>query len=164
MTKNKMKLGWSEWCSLPELGLPAVKVKVDTGAKTSALHAFNMEPFKKGEKEYIRFDIHPIQRNKKITVSCEAELVDKRHVKSSSGKKEKRHVIHTPVKIGRKTWEIQITLTNRDSMGFRMLLGREAMNGRILINPSEAFLKKNITRNEAKRLYKKKKENKEKPA
>ena len=148
-----MVVGWSEWCGLPELGLSAIKVKVDSGATTSALHAFNIKLFKKGEERFARFDIHPIQKNDKISKTCVARLVDKRHVKSSSGDREKRPVILTPVTIAGQTWEIQVTLTNRDTMGFRMLLGREAMNGRILIDPSSLYLHKKLSRKQARKLY-----------
>lgn len=135
----KIIIGKEEWCGLHELGLPAIKARVDSGAKTSSLHAFNIQPFEKDGKKYVTFDIHPIQGNRKIVQSCKGLVIDRRHVKSSSGEKEKRHVIKTPVTLGRETWDIEITLTNRDSMGYRMLIGREAMKERVLIDPDSSF-------------------------
>ncbi len=136
---KKIVIGKEEWCSLPELGLPAVKARVDSGAKTSSLHAFNIHPFEEGGKKYVHFDIHPLQDNRRVIQSCRGLVVDSRHVKSSSGDKEKRTVIRTPVTMGEETWEIEITLTNRDTMGYRMLLGREAMRDRVLIDPDASF-------------------------
>ncbi len=137
--EHKIVIGKEEWCALHELGLPAVKARIDSGAKTSSLHAFNIYPFEEDGKRYVHFDIHPIQNDRKTIQRCKGLLVDKRHVKSSSGESEKRHVIKTPITLGGETWEIEITLTNRDSMGYRMLLGREAMKERILIDPDSAL-------------------------
>jgi ribosomal protein S6--L-glutamate ligase len=136
---KKVIIGKEEWCSLPELGLPAIKARVDSGAKTSSLHAFNIHPFEEDGKKYVHFDIHPVQDNRKLIQSCRGLVVDQRHIKSSSGEKEKRHVIRTPIILGDETWDIEITLTNRDSMGYRMLLGREAMKERVLIDPDSSF-------------------------
>jgi len=151
--KGKMIFGWEEWCSLPKLNLPIIKAKIDSGAKTSCLHAVNIKAIRKGEKRYIDFDIHPIQKNKKIVVRCRAPRVDKRSVKSSTGHKEKRYVISTPISIGNKCWDIEITLTNRDSMGYRMLIGREAMKGMALIDPERSFLQKELENKKAKEFY-----------
>ena len=137
MLKEKIILGSEEWCSFPELGIPAIKARVDSGAKTSALHAINITPFIKEEGNWVRFDINPIQNNLKTVIHCEAKLIDKRIVKSSSGFREQRFVIQSKIEIGNENWNIEMTLTNRDSMGFRMLLGREAMSGRILVDPEE---------------------------
>ena len=126
---NKVVVGSEEWCSFPELGIPTIKTRVDSGAKTSALHAINIAPFIKNESNWVKFDINPIQNNSKTIIHCEAPLVDKRIVKSSSGFREQRYVIQTNLKIGEAIWPIEVTLTNRDTMGFRMLLGREAMSG-----------------------------------
>lgn len=139
MMSSKIIIGKEEWCGLPELGLPAIKARIDSGAKTSSLHAFNIHTFKEDGKKYVHFDIHPVRDNRKIIQSCRGLVVDSRDVKSSSGEKEKRHVIKTPVVLGDETWEIEITLTNRDSMGYRMLIGREAMEGRVLIDPDNSF-------------------------
>ena len=140
MQQNKIILGSEEWCSFPELGIPAIKARVDSGAKTSALHAINITPFTKEDVNWVKFDINPIQNNLKTVIHCEALLIDKRVVKSSSGFREQRYVIQTEIKIGEDNWKIEMTLTNRDSMGFRMLLGREAMSGRILVDPERNYL------------------------
>jgi ribosomal protein S6--L-glutamate ligase len=140
MNQNKIILGSEEWCAFPELGIPAIKARVDSGAKTSALHAINIAPFIKNDTNWVKFDINPIQNNLKTVIHCEALLVDKRIVKSSSGFREQRYVIQTTIHIGDDAWEIEMTLTNRDSMGFRMLLGREAMSGRILVDPEQKYL------------------------
>ncbi len=140
MPINKIILGSEEWCSFPELGIPAIKARVDSGAKTSALHAINIAPFLKENDSWVKFDINPIQNNLKTVIHCEARLIDKRIVKSSSGFREQRYVIQTNINVGADTWPIEMTLTNRDSMGFRMLLGREAMSGRILVDPEQKYL------------------------
>lgn len=124
---------------LPELGIPAVKAKVDTGARTSAIHAFKVEPFQKSKKHYVRFWVHPLQKDKKYKICCEAPLVDYRSVVDSGGHREKRYVIETPVKLGDYIWPIEITLTNRDTMLFRMLLGRTALKGRFVVDPGLSF-------------------------
>lgn len=136
---SKVIIGKEEWCSLPDLQLPAVKARVDSGAKTSSLHAFNIHPYSENGTKYVKFDIHPVQGNRKIVQRCVARAVDRRNVKSSSGEKEKRHVIKTTIILGGNSWEIEVTLTNRDSMGYRMLLGREAMSGHLLIDPEASF-------------------------
>ncbi|MEM7552480.1 MAG: 30S ribosomal protein S6--L-glutamate ligase [Bacteroidota bacterium] len=136
---QKIVIGKEEWCGLPELGLPAIKARIDSGAKTSSLHAFNINSFEEDGLKYVHFDIHPLQDNRKVIQSCRGLVVDQRDVKSSSGEKEKRHVIKTPVSLGNETWAIEITLTNRDSMGYRMLIGREAMKERVLIDPDSSF-------------------------
>lgn len=136
---NKIVIGKEEWCALPELGLPAIKARIDSGAKTSSLHAFNIHPFEVDGRKYVHFDIHPIQNNRKTIQSCRGLVIDRRTIKSSSGEKEHRHVIKTPLTLGDETWEIEVTLTNRDSMGYRMLLGREAMKERVLIDPDASF-------------------------
>jgi ribosomal protein S6--L-glutamate ligase len=140
MNPNKIILGSEEWCAFPNLGIPAIKARVDSGAKTSALHAINIAPFIKNDANWVKFDINPIQNNLKTVIHCEALLVDKRIVKSSSGFREQRYVIQTTINVGDDSWDIEMTLTNRDSMGFRMLLGREAMSGRILVDPEQKYL------------------------
>jgi ribosomal protein S6--L-glutamate ligase len=153
MPQNKIILGSEEWCSFPELGIPAIKARVDSGAKTSALHAINIVPFTKEGVNWIKFDINPIQNNLKTVIHCEALLIDKRIVKSSSGYREQRYVIQTNINIGNDNWPIEMTLTNRDSMGFRMLLGREAMSGRILVDPEQKYLLGQNTTENLKELY-----------
>ncbi|MFC5683374.1 30S ribosomal protein S6--L-glutamate ligase [Flavobacterium sp. MAHUQ-51] len=151
---NKLVVGSEEWCSFPELGIPIIKARVDSGAKTSALHAINIAPFIKDDANWVKFDINPIQNNSKTIIHCEAPLIDKRIVKSSSGYREQRYVIQTNLKIGESAWPIEMTLTNRDTMGFRMLLGREAMSGRILVDPEQQFLLGEPTNDSIKEIYK----------
>lgn len=153
MLQNKVILGSEEWCSFPELGIPTIKARVDSGAKTSAMHALNIAPFIKNDTNWVKFDINPIQNNIKTIIHCEAPLVDKRIVKSSSGFREHRYVIQTSLKIGDAKWPIEMTLTNRDSMGFRMLLGREAMSGRVLVDPEQKYLLGQPTAESLKELY-----------
>ncbi len=160
MPENKIILGSEEWCSFPEIGIPAIKARVDSGAKTSALHAINIAPFVKDDINWVKFDINPIQNNLKTVIHCEALLIDKRIVKSSSGFREQRYVIQTNINIGNETWSIEMTLTNRDSMGFRMLLGREAMSGRILVDPEQKYLLGQPTTENLKELYVNSNENK----
>ena len=154
MLQNKIILGSEEWCTLPELGIPSIKARVDSGAKTSALHAKNIAPFIKDGQNWVKFDINPIQNNVKTIIHCEAPLVDKRVVKSSSGFREQRYVIQTALEIGNSKWVIEMTLTNRDSMGFRMLLGREAMSGRVLVDSEQQYLLGQTTTDNLKEVYK----------
>ncbi len=150
---NKIIIGKEEWCGLNELGLPAIKARVDSGAKTSSLHAFNIHQFEEDGKRYVHFDIHPIQNDRKTIQSCRGLVVDKREVKNSSGDKERRPVIKTPITLGNETWEIEVTLTNRDPMGYRMLIGREAMTNRVLIDPDSSFCLGTVSTDEVKKHY-----------
>jgi hypothetical protein len=135
-----LTLGWREWAALPELGLTAIKVKVDSGAKTSALHAFYTEKYLLDSVDMVKFLIHPIQRNYDFQVECHAPVVDFREVSDSGGHKEMRYVIETNIVIGTGNWPIELTLTNRDTMRFRMLLGRRAMEARAIIDPGASYL------------------------
>jgi ribosomal protein S6--L-glutamate ligase len=132
-------LGWEEWIALPGLGLPAIKAKVDTGARTSALHAAFVEPFGSKRKPKVRFGVRPIPRRDDVEIVCEAPVVDFRAVRSSNGKLEQRYVISTPLRIGDREWPIEVTLTNRDMMAYRMLLGRQAIIEGVLVDPSASF-------------------------
>ena len=137
---TKTLVGWEEWLSLKEIGLPLIKAKIDTGAKTSALHAFKIKPFIMNGQKYASFYIHPMQNNKKVKVKCIAPIVDRRYVSDSGGHKERRFVIETPMTIGRKTYDIEITLTDRDTMSFRMLLGRQALAAAgLIVDPAKSF-------------------------
>ncbi len=131
--------GWREWASLPGLGVDRIKVKIDTGARTSALHAFDVERFDVGEAAWVRFVIHPLQRHRRPAIACTARLVDERLVTSSNGTQEHRYVITTLLRLGRSEWPIEVTLTNRDEMTFRMLLGRQAIRRHVLVDPSRSF-------------------------
>ena len=153
LLKDKIIVGSEEWCALPELGIPAVKARVDSGAKTSSLHAFNIRAFKRGGISWVSYELHPIQHNRKVIVRCESQVVDRRMVKSSSGVAEKRYVIKTQLELSGQSWEIEVTLANRDSMGYRMLLGRAAMLGRILVDPSAKQLCGTLSKDKSERLY-----------
>lgn len=152
-TTDKVLLGSEEWCQLPHLGIPAIKARIDTGAKTSSIHAFNIRVFRKSSDLWVSFEVHPLQNNRRTVIRSEAKLIDRRSVKSSSGLSEKRYVIKTPLKIGDNTWDIELTLTNRDSMGFRMLLGREAMQDRVIVDPSQTCIAGEMTTTTIDTLY-----------
>lgn len=134
-------LGWREWVSLPDLGIDRIKAKVDTGARTSALHAFDVELVDDGEQKIVKFSIHPKQKDLEAVIQCQAPLLDEREVRDSGGHTEKRYVIETTITIGSAVHAAEITLTNRDSMGFRMLLGRTTMRGHYLVDPGRSYLK-----------------------
>lgn len=137
-------LGWREWVSLPDLGIAKIKAKVDTGARTSALHAFDVSLDETGDVKIVRFKIHPKQRDLKTVIECEAPLLDEREVRDSGGHSESRYIIKTKISIGSSTHMAEVSLTNRDSMGFRMLIGRTTMNGYYLVDPGQSFLMKNV--------------------
>lgn len=150
---QKAVIGKEEWCALPDLHLPAIKARIDSGARTSALHAENIHIYNSRGEKWVRFDINPLQKDRRTVVHCRAKLVEERDVKSSSGHTERRPVIETTLKLGEVAQTIQLTLTNRDSMGYRMLLGREAMQGRMLIDPEKSFLQGMLSEIEAKEFY-----------
>jgi hypothetical protein len=153
-TSPQNTIGWKEWLNLECLGLPAIKGKVDTGAKTSALHAFNVESFFIKNVEYVRFNIHPLQKNKELEQVCVAKVIDRRMISDSSGKKERRFVIESDLSIGDLKKKIEITLVNRDSMTFRMLLGRDAVKQfGMLVDPAKSFLQGKIKKSKAAMLY-----------
>ncbi len=152
--RPKTMIGWKEWCSLPELGLPAVRAKTDTGARTSALHAYDIQYFKKGQSTIVHFKVHPLHKTTKVVKTCKATMVGKRVIVSSNGKRELRPVIRTELTIGDNLFETELTLTSRHEMNFRMLLGRRAMRaGRLTVDPSRSYLLGNVSKAET--LYKK---------
>jgi hypothetical protein len=139
-THKKLRIGWREWIALPELSIPSIKVKIDTGARTSSLHTFKIEPFLGTQgKMKVRFGVHPLQERKDIELFCTADVIDKRIVKNSGGKEEERYVIKTKLQIKDRDWEIEITLSNRDNMKFRMLLGRTALRHKVIIDSSKSY-------------------------
>lgn len=140
ISSDSIIAGWREWVSLPDLGIEHVKAKLDTGARTSALHAYDIEIVKRGGKDWVHFKVHPLQRNRLVVVKCQAELMGMRKVRSSSGHTSVRPVIETQLGFGNLDWKIQMTLTDRDAMGFRMLLGRQGMPANLLVSASHSFL------------------------
>lgn len=133
-------IGWREWLSIPELGIPRIKAKVDTGARTSCLHTCGLEIYEdEAGSARIRFTVHPLQKKPDYSVDCDCPLLNQRQVKDSGGHEEVRPFIRIPVTLGSITWEVEFSLTNRDNMKFRMLLGRTAMNGRFLVNPGISY-------------------------
>ncbi|MGB5685011.1 MAG: 30S ribosomal protein S6--L-glutamate ligase [Candidatus Electrothrix sp.] len=153
---EKTIIGSEEWCAFPDMMIPAIKARIDSGAKTSSIHAFNIQPFRRQGRSWISFEVHPLQANRRIVIRCEKPVIDRRAVKSSSGLSETRYVISASMQMGSENWEIELTLANRDSMGYRMLLGREAMGKRLVIDPSQSFCMGDILPEHALDLYEKK--------
>lgn len=132
--------GWREWASLPEIGIEQIKVKLDTGAKTSSLHAFQISTFKKNNQDWVKFDLHPLQDNDTFIKTCMCPIIDYRWITSSNGQSQQRYIISTSVKLGPLFWPIDISLANRDEMGFRMLLGRDAIKKNLLVDAGRSYI------------------------
>jgi hypothetical protein len=139
MQNDTPVIGWREWVELTELGCGKIKVKGDTGARSSALHAFNVKEFEKDGETWVKFDVHPDQDSGKRTISTKAKVLEYRKVKNSGGKATMRPVIVTTISLMAEVWEVELTLANRDEMGFRMLLGRQAIRGRFLVDTGNSF-------------------------
>lgn len=139
MPDRDMLIGWREWVRLPDLGIQAIKAKVDTGARTSCLHAFQLETFQRDGSEWVRFCLHPLQQDMETVVESEAPVLERRQVTDSGGHREERVVIVTDIELGGRRWPAEVTLTSRDTMLFRMLLGRTAMTD-IMVRPRASFL------------------------
>lgn len=137
---EKKPLGWREWIGFPALNIPRIKAKIDTGARTSALHAFMVEPFTRDSQSWVRFAIHPVQGDSSTVVECEAPIKDQRVVRDSGGHDELRYVIDTQISIGEDIIRSEVTLTDRDAMMFRVLLGRTALRGKYIIHPGKSYL------------------------
>ena len=146
-------IGSDEWCVFKKLGIPAIKARVDSGAKTSSIHATNIEIFTREGVDWVRFEVDPIQDDPNILVKCEAKLLRSKMVKSSMGASEERLMIRTPLTIGKDTFTVKLTLASRDTMNYRMLLGREALNRRYLINPAENCLLGQFTEEDLSKKY-----------
>ncbi|MEZ5892185.1 MAG: RimK/LysX family protein [Parvularculaceae bacterium] len=133
-------IGWREWAALPDFGVERINAKIDTGAKTSAIHAFRIRETMIAGEEHVEFYLHPMQRRKKPEIYCRAPIVDRRVIRSSNGQEEERYVIETSLRLGPRLLKIELTLTNRDAMGFRLLIGRDALRRRFLIDPGASYL------------------------
>lgn len=140
MQEKQQVVGWREWVALPDLGVPAIKAKNDTGARTSALHTFELNRVKENGKDLVKFQLHPLRKRSDIVINCKSEIIDVRSVKDSGGHKEERYIINTKIALNDLIWEIELSLTNREDMLFRMLLGRTAMvNANLCIDPAQSY-------------------------
>ncbi len=145
-TNNKqLILGRREWISLPDLGLAAIKAKIDTGAKTSSLHARNIKLIGSASRPRVRFTVHPIPMRPKIAIACEADVIDERAITSSNGAQERRLIIRTAIRLGDRTWRVEMGLTDRSVMTSRCLLGRQAIPADMLVDPSSSFLQPRLS-------------------
>lgn len=150
---QKNVIGAQEWCCLPDLDITAIKARIDSGAKISSIHAVKIETFSRSSAPWVRFNLHPLQKSTRATIACEAPVADRRIIKSSNGASEERIIINTPLTLQGQTWNIDLSLSNREGMNFRMLLGREAMIGRLLVDCQAKFLSGTITNKQLDLLY-----------
>ncbi|MCW5589550.1 MAG: RimK/LysX family protein [Legionellales bacterium] len=150
---DKLLIGRHEWCGLPDLNIPAIKGKIDTGARTSAIHAENIVVKKHQHQHMVEFDVFPLQANEKISVHCRAPLIDERYVMSSNGHRELRCIIKTTLHLGSFQWEMELALSNRDPLKYRLLLGRESLNRRVIIDPSLTCHLKHIKKSQLELFY-----------
>lgn len=133
-------IGWREWAAFPDLGVERINAKIDTGAKTSAIHAFRVKEAKIDGVAHVEFYLHPRQRRRKPEIFCRAVVADKRIIRSSNGQEEERYVVETRLHLGGRLWKIELTLTNRDAMGFRVLIGRDALRRKFIVDPGASYL------------------------
>ncbi|YCM43510.1 ATP-dependent zinc protease [Verrucomicrobiaceae bacterium 227] len=145
-SQDLLTIGWREWVALPELGITAIKAKIDSGARTSCLHTAEYAIFQKDGADWVRFTVHPIKKHDEVETHAEAQVVDYRIVRDSGGHEEKRPFIRTNLHIGKEIWSIEVSLSNRENMKFRMLLGRAGMAQRALIDCSKSYLTKSKPR------------------
>ncbi len=138
--QKKTQVGWREWIGFPELGVDRIKAKLDTGARTSVIHAFRIRKVDDEDEPRVEFYLHPVQRQRNPEYRCIAQIIDERTVKSSNGESETRYLIITPMRMGEHIWPVELTLSDRDQMGFRMLVGRSAIRGRCIVDPGSSFL------------------------
>ena len=150
---GKLLIGRNEWTSLPDLSVPAIKAKIDTGAKTSSLHAVNIKKIKRSGRVYVKYDVYPIQNNDEVIVSCQSRVIDERFIMSSNGHKEHRCVISTTLCLGDQMWPIEISLADRDALRYKMLLGREALSQCTLIDPGASCCQGRVSKNMLRALY-----------
>ncbi|MBE0358258.1 ATP-dependent zinc protease family protein [Pseudoalteromonas aliena] len=136
----KITVGWREWLSLPELGIDRIKAKIDTGARTSCIHAINIKEYEVNGEKWVKFTAQPLQEDEQTQVTCNVKVKKKKYVTSSGGQRELRYFIETTLHAGNDSWPIEITLTKRSTMKFRMLLGRTAMENRIVVDPALSHL------------------------
>ena len=141
--KAHQVIGWREFVTFPDLKIPRVKAKIDTGARSSAIHAFNIQELGQNGKRIIRFQVHPLQGDSQTTITAEAELLEYRKIRNSGGTAQLRPVIKTNIEIAKQIWSIELSLTDRDVMGFRLLLGRQAVRNKFLVDPGKSFLLSN---------------------
>ncbi|MEM7783015.1 MAG: RimK/LysX family protein [Planctomycetota bacterium] len=137
--KDLPVIGWREWIGLPDFGVKNIKVKVDTGARSSAIHVFDLKEFDRDGSAWVKFKIHPQQRKSDKTILCEAKILDYREIRSSSGVAVRRPVIQTTIRLLNETLPVELTLANRDQMGFRMLLGRQAVRHHFIVDPGGSY-------------------------
>jgi len=152
--KSLKVLGSEEWCAFEQLQIPAIKARIDSGAKTSSIQAYNIKRIFRNGTPWAEFEVNPIQDNRSVSIRCSAPIIDTRTIRSSNGNTQKRYVIRTPLRIGEQTFDIELTLANRDAMDYRMLLGREAMRQRFLVNPAEHFRLGDYSSSQVENFYK----------
>ncbi len=151
--KEMNVVGSEEWCVFDDLGIPAIKARVDSGARTSSIQATHIKVYQEHAEDWVQFEVHPLQENRGITLTCRAKLIDRRIVRSSNGTSEERCVIKTPVRLGEAVFDIELTLASRETMEYRMLLGREAIAGRYLVDPSGSYRQQDFDEEEIRRKY-----------